>query len=218
RLSVPWRHTVTVDYAVVGGTADGNGVDYTLAPGTVVFSPNDVRKEIPIEIVSDLNDAEPIETIIIELSNPANSLPGSRMDYRHTIVSQPIDIQVDFALPYCPPDNDIVRPETAKPGWCIWTAPKWYDMYSHDAVWEDGTGSKPTDSGIDGTGIHAAVTLLREGDMGLKVSGLVMPNLNGGCPTSSPIYEPICNSWLQAVDWPTPRLLQRKSGALRLHV
>ncbi|MHC4500184.1 MAG: hypothetical protein ACYS21_13840, partial [Planctomycetota bacterium] len=62
----------------------------------------------------------------------------------------------------------------------------------------------PTDSGIDDTGIHAAVTLIREGDMGLKVSGLVMPALNGGCPTDSPIYEPICNSWLQAVDWPTP--------------
>jgi hypothetical protein len=77
-------------------------------------------------------------------------------------------------------------------------------MYSHDCVWEDGTGSKPTDSGIDDTGIHAAVTLIREGDMGLKVSGLVMPALNGGCPTDSPIYEPICNSWLQAVDWPTP--------------
>ncbi|MHC4333317.1 MAG: Calx-beta domain-containing protein [Planctomycetota bacterium] len=204
RLTRPTRNTVTVDYTVIGGTADGSGVDYTLAPGTVVFDPNEIHSEIPIAIVSDSNDQEPIETIIIELSSPTNALLGSQIVYTHTIVSQPIDIQVDFALPYCPPDNDIVRPETAKPGWWIWAAPKWYDMYSHDAVWEDGTGSKPGDSGIDETGIHAAVTLLREGDLGLKVSGLVMPNLNGGCPTSSPIYEPICNSWLQAVDWPTP--------------
>ncbi|MHC4500609.1 MAG: Calx-beta domain-containing protein, partial [Planctomycetota bacterium] len=204
RLTWPTRNTVTVNYTVIGGTADGNGVDYTLAPGTVVFDPNETNGNIPIEIISDSNDAEGLETIIIELSSPTNAHLGSLIEYTHTIVSQPIDIQVDFALPYCPPDNDIVRPETAKPGWWHWAAPKWYDMYSHDAVWEDGTGSKPTDSGIDETGIHAAVTLLREGDLGLKVSGLVMPALNGGCPTSSPIYEPICNSWLQAVDWPTP--------------
>ncbi|HUT28935.1 MAG TPA: Calx-beta domain-containing protein [Sedimentisphaerales bacterium] len=204
RLTRPTRNTVTVNYAVIGGTADGNGVDYTLAPGTVVFGPNEINNEIPIAIVADSNDQEPIETIIIELSSPTNALLGSQTLYTHTIVSQPIDIQVDFALPYCPPDNDTVRPETAKPGWWIWAAPKWYDMYSHDAVWEDGSSSKPSDSGIAETGIHAAATLLREGDLGLKVSGLVMPNLDGGCPTSSPIYEPICNSWLQAVDWPTP--------------
>ena len=204
RLTRPTRNTVTVNYTVTGGTATGGGVDYLLSAGTVLFDPNQTNGNIPIAIVSDSNDAEHIETIIIELSSPTNAHLGSQIEYTHTIVSQPIDIQVDFALPYCPPDNDIVRPETAKPGWWTWAAPKWYDMYSHDAVWEDGTGSKPSDSGIDETGIHAGVTLLREGDLGLKVSGLVMPNLDGGCPTSSPIYEPICNSWLQAVDWPTP--------------
>jgi hypothetical protein len=110
-----------------------------------------------------------------------------------------IDVQVDFAMVEC--DGVTIMPETAKPGWWHWAAPRWKDMYSHDCVWEDGSSSKPTDSGIDGMGIHAAVTLIREGDLGLKVSGLVMPSLNGGCPTGSPIYEPICNSWLQAVDW-----------------
>jgi hypothetical protein len=204
RLTRPTRNTVTVNYTVTGGTATGGGVDYVLSAGTVVFDPNEITNEIPIEVISDSNDAEPIETIIIELSSPTNAHLGSIIEYTHTIVSQPINIQVDFALPYCPPDGNIIRPETAKAGWWHWSAPRWYDMYSHDCVWEDGSGAKPSDSGIAETGIHAAVTLLREGDMGLKVSGLVMPNLDGGCPTSSPIYEPICNSWLQAVDWPTP--------------
>jgi hypothetical protein len=204
RLTRLTRNTVTVNYTVTGGTATGGGVDYILSAGTVVFDPNQINSEIPIAIVADSNDAEPIETIIIELSSPTNAHLGSIIEYTHTIVSQPINIQVDFALPYCPPDNNTIRPETAKPGWWPWSAPRWYDMYSHDAVWEDGSSSKPADSGIADTGIHAAVTLLREGDLGLKVSGLVMPNLDGGCPTSSPIYEPICNSWLQAIDWPTP--------------
>ncbi|MHC4475518.1 MAG: Calx-beta domain-containing protein [Planctomycetota bacterium] len=204
RLSRPTRNTVTVNYTVTGGTATGGGIDYTLSAGTVVFGPNETNGNIPITIISDANDAEGLETIIIELSSPTNSHLGSLTEYTHTIVSEPIDLYVDFALPYCTPDNNDIRPETAKPGWWHWASPRWYDMYSHDCVWEDGTGSKPTDSGIDDTGIHAAVTLIREGDMGLKVSGLVMPALNGGCPTDSPIYEPICNSWLQAIDWPTP--------------
>jgi hypothetical protein len=204
RLSRPTRNSVTVNYTVTGGTATGGGIDYTLSAGTLVFEPNQTIGNIPIGIISDSNDAEGLETIIIELSSPTNAHLGSMIEYTHTIVEQPINIQVDFALPYCSPDTDVIRPETAKPGWWHWTAPRWSDMYSHDGVWEDGSGSKPTDSGIAGTGIHAGVTLLREGDLGLKVSGLVMPNLNGGCPTGSPIYEPICNSWLQAVDWPTP--------------
>jgi len=100
------------------------------------------------------------------------------------------------------PDTGTIRPETAKPGWWHWAAPGWADMYAHDLRWEDGGGSKPTDSGIDGTGIHAAVTLILEGDLGLKASGLTGALGGGVCPTDSTVYEPICNTWLQAVDWP----------------
>jgi hypothetical protein len=111
-----------------------------------------------------------------------------------------IDLKVDFAQMEC--DGVTIIPETAKPGWWLWAPPGWWDMYSHDCMWENGGGSKPTDSGIDGTGIHAAVTLICEGDLGLKASGLTGALGGGVCPTDSTVHEPICNTWLQAVDWP----------------
>jgi hypothetical protein len=111
-----------------------------------------------------------------------------------------IDLKVDFAQMEC--DGVTIIPETAKPGWWLWAPPGWWDMYSHDCMWENGGGSKPADSGIDGTGIHAAVTLICEGDLGLKASGLTGALGGGVCPTGSTVHEPICNTWLQAVDWP----------------
>ena len=34
--------TITVDYAVTGGTASGGGVDYTLGASTLTFNPGDM--------------------------------------------------------------------------------------------------------------------------------------------------------------------------------
>jgi hypothetical protein len=77
-------------------------------------------------------------------------------------------------------------------------------LYRHDLCWEDGGDSKPTDSGIAGSGVHAAMTLILEGDGTLKVSGMTMCSLNAGCgcPYGTPVHDAICNSWYQAVDWP----------------
>ncbi|MHC4343500.1 MAG: Calx-beta domain-containing protein, partial [Planctomycetota bacterium] len=61
--------TYTVDYRVIGGTADGGGVDYYLAePNTFTFSPGQTSKYIVIDINSD-GVQEPDETIVLELSN-----------------------------------------------------------------------------------------------------------------------------------------------------
>src|SRR5262249_31362577 len=38
-LSAPSGQTVVVHYGVTGGTAAGNGVDYTVASGTLTFAP-----------------------------------------------------------------------------------------------------------------------------------------------------------------------------------
>ena len=58
----------TVDYSVVGGSADRAGADYTLPDGTLTFNPGETSKNITIEIVDDgLNEND--ETIVIELSN-----------------------------------------------------------------------------------------------------------------------------------------------------
>jgi hypothetical protein len=112
------------------------------------------------------------------------------------------ELKVDLALRDC--GSGEVMAETAKPGWWHWVGAGWSDLYSHDMRWEDGGGTKPTDSGIAGSGVHAGITLILEGDGGLKVSGLTMCNLNAscGCPYGVPIHDAICNSWYQAVDWP----------------
>lgn len=74
-LSQPSGQTVTVDYAVTGGTATGGGVDYTLAGGTLTFTPNETVKNIaPFTIVND-GTIEPDETIEITLSNPTGGVP-----------------------------------------------------------------------------------------------------------------------------------------------
>ncbi|MHC4646325.1 MAG: Calx-beta domain-containing protein [Planctomycetota bacterium] len=204
-LSAPLAATATVDYAAIGGTATGGGVDYTLNPGTLTFSPDDLTEDITIDIVTDANGSEPPESIIIELSNPtANAKLGGASQYTYTILSQGIYLMVDFALVNCP-DTSTLRPESAKPGWFHFSSEGWSDMYMHDPRWEDGGMSKPTDSGIDGTGIHACVTTGNTGQLGLHMKDLCRDNLGGGgCPNGSPQGDPICNTFLYAVDWAGP--------------
>jgi len=65
---------VTIDYAVMGGTAT-RGEDYTLADGTLTFAAGQTLRNIPVAILQDAL-AEGHETIIITLSNPS---PGAAL-------------------------------------------------------------------------------------------------------------------------------------------
>ena len=88
----------TVDYSVVGGTADGAGVDYTLDAGTLVFDPGETSKRIQIGIVDDgLNEDD--ETIIIELSNPSGEEIelGKVTQHTYTIVDPRPAVAFDTA-------------------------------------------------------------------------------------------------------------------------
>ncbi|MHC4528124.1 MAG: Calx-beta domain-containing protein [Planctomycetota bacterium] len=58
--------TYTVQYNVIAGTATP-GDDYSLTPGTLIFSPGDSTEYINIDIVND-GEPEEDETIILELS------------------------------------------------------------------------------------------------------------------------------------------------------
>ncbi|MHC4621797.1 MAG: LamG-like jellyroll fold domain-containing protein, partial [Planctomycetota bacterium] len=49
-LSHAGSETITVDYSVTGGTATGEGVDYSLADGTLLFAPGQTITHISIEI------------------------------------------------------------------------------------------------------------------------------------------------------------------------
>ncbi|MEJ2209453.1 MAG: Calx-beta domain-containing protein [Anaerolineae bacterium] len=67
--------TVTVDYAVTGGTAVGGGVDYTLDAGSLSFPPGVVVKTIDVLLVDD-GVTEPLETVALALSNVQNAVLG----------------------------------------------------------------------------------------------------------------------------------------------
>lgn len=61
---------VSVDYAVFGGTATASD-DFTPSSGTLVFPPGQAQQLIFVPIVED-GWVEPIETIVLNLSNPSN--------------------------------------------------------------------------------------------------------------------------------------------------
>src|SRR5439155_15625153 len=75
-LSAASGQTVTVNYAVTGGTATGGGVDYTLASGTLTFAPGVTSQNIALSVVDDSLDEED-ETIEITLSASTNATPGA---------------------------------------------------------------------------------------------------------------------------------------------
>ncbi|MCY2991112.1 MAG: autotransporter-associated beta strand repeat-containing protein [Planctomycetota bacterium] len=83
-LSGPSTTTVTVYYAVTGGTAE-SGVDYTLSPGTLTFAPGVTSQTIDILIVNDGATGEIEESIIVSLSNPTNATVGANSSYTYGI-------------------------------------------------------------------------------------------------------------------------------------
>ncbi|HUW82308.1 MAG TPA: Calx-beta domain-containing protein, partial [Phycisphaerae bacterium] len=105
-LSAAYVQTVTVDYAVTGGTATGGGVDYTLAAGTLTFDPNDVTKTIDITIVDD-GVAESDETIEVTLSNPTNATLGTNTVHTYTINDNDVLPSVQFDLTASAGDESV---------------------------------------------------------------------------------------------------------------
>src|SRR5438552_11185341 len=75
-LSTVSGKTVSVDYAVSGGTATGGGVDYTLASGTLTFAPGVASQNIALAVVDDALD-KLNETVLVTLSNPTNATLGA---------------------------------------------------------------------------------------------------------------------------------------------
>ena len=76
---------ITVDYAIqAASTAIGGGTDYTLANGTLTISAGATTKNITLAGVDDALD-EDAETVIVLLSNPANSALGNNVTHTFTI-------------------------------------------------------------------------------------------------------------------------------------
>ena len=83
-LSTPAASTVSVDYAVTGGTATA-GSDYTQSSGTLSFAPGESVRSIPLTILDD-NVADAAETIIITLSSPVGLALSTQGTHTFTIV------------------------------------------------------------------------------------------------------------------------------------
>ncbi|HUW83251.1 MAG TPA: Calx-beta domain-containing protein, partial [Phycisphaerae bacterium] len=106
-LSAAYAQTVTVDYAVTGGTATGGGVDYALAAGTLTFDPNDVSETIAITIVDD-GDQESDETVEVTLSNPTNAALGANTVHTYTILDNDAGLpSVEFDLTASAGDESV---------------------------------------------------------------------------------------------------------------
>jgi Lamin Tail Domain/Calx-beta domain/Chitobiase/beta-hexosaminidase C-terminal domain/CotH kinase protein/Divergent InlB B-repeat domain len=77
--------TVTVAYAVVGGTAS-QGMDYALSPGSLTFWPYDTAKYVPLRISNDaLQEVD--ETVSIALTNvTASARLGGNALFTWTII------------------------------------------------------------------------------------------------------------------------------------
>lgn len=175
RLSAASSEAVTVDYSVTGGTAT-NGVDYTLADGTLQLEPGIVSRNISISIVSDQQNESP-ETIVLTLSNPAHAKLGDIKQHTYTIIEKGTIYYVDSAtgndtnsgldssspwkslskvnaMTFLPGDRILFKAGSRytgvlKPKGCgVEGGPIVIDMY--------GEGDKPR---IDGGGIYATVLL-----------------------------------------------------------
>ena len=94
-LSASSSATITVQYAVTGGTAIG-GVDYTLLPGTLTFLPGQTAKNILATIVND-STIEANETIKVTLSSPTNATLGGTAQHRYWILDNDLPT-VEFDL------------------------------------------------------------------------------------------------------------------------
>ncbi|MHC4616992.1 MAG: hypothetical protein ACYTEQ_04475, partial [Planctomycetota bacterium] len=70
-----------------------------------------------------------------------------------------LHLKVDLGLPVWGGSDPV--PGTVKEGWWGFVAPRWADMYMHDAVWERGEdaqgGVSPPTDGIDGSGVHVGL-------------------------------------------------------------
>ncbi|MFN7561561.1 MAG: Calx-beta domain-containing protein, partial [Prosthecobacter sp.] len=85
----------SVQYRVNGGTAAGNGVDFSLANGVLNFASGETSKTIPIAIVPD-QLPEPAETIIVQLLNQTGANLGTSS---HTLTVNNLSMPEAFSDP-----------------------------------------------------------------------------------------------------------------------
>ena len=88
--------TVTVGYSVTGGTATGSGTDFTLASGTLTFTPGTTSQNISISVINDsINETN--ETIQVTLATPTVATLGTDTVHTYTIADNDTAPTVAFS-------------------------------------------------------------------------------------------------------------------------
>lgn len=87
--------TASVQYRVNGGSAAGNGIDFSLANGVLNFASGETSKSIPIAIVND-QLPEPAETIVVQLLNQTGANLGTST---HTLTVNNVSLPEAFTDP-----------------------------------------------------------------------------------------------------------------------
>ena len=94
-LSATSGQPVSVPYSVTGGTATGGGSDFTLASGTLTFSPGKTTATIPLTVVNDtLHELN--ETVLVTLGTPTNGTLGANVVHTMTIQDDDAVPKVSF--------------------------------------------------------------------------------------------------------------------------
>ena len=97
--------SVTVNYAVTGGTATGGGTDFMLASGAATITQGNTTTNIPITINDDGID-EVNETIEVTISSPTNATLGSVTEHIYTILDNDATPTISFVSnPYSHGEN-----------------------------------------------------------------------------------------------------------------
>lgn len=109
-----------------------------------------------------------------------------------------LHLKVDFAPPSSKTDM-TPTPGTAKEGWSHWVIPGLGDYYRSDLNKQSFAPGGPEYSGGK---VQVAISCQYEGLLGISVAGMRRYLAGSVQPHGKALYEPICNSWITATDFP----------------
>lgn len=150
-LSDPAVTNVNVDYAVTAATAT-DGVDYTLAAGTLVFAPGELVKGIAAQVFDDALLETISETVEVTLSNAVGASLGAQAIHTLTITDDDLPVVSIVA-------NDATATEAAGDGGQFTvsrTGSTTGDLVVNFAI---ATGTGRATAGTDFTSIGTSVTI-----------------------------------------------------------
>ena len=105
KLSHSCRDKVSVQYKLVGGTAD-NGKDYKLKNGRITFKPGEISKDFKVIVLDDADGENSIdETVLLQLVNPENCVIGEKHITTFGITDNEPGIEFDGGIWMCTYDK-----------------------------------------------------------------------------------------------------------------